>query len=222
MLVKLRGHLQGVTTGNGTVEYPRSHREGAAIAGGAFRFKIVDGNLKADDGANDLVVLGSSLGQANPPTLTLIVVPSARGKSFALDVLPVPNAPSQGADVVDVNLPPTDVGVVLPAQEVKSLDDAKSGALAARDAADAAAAAANAVANSVKDQLSATNQSLNLVLSANNVMRYTTDAARNAANPPNGTWGWAADANNYRHRENGTWVSYDPVIVPGPVDTGVY
>ncbi|AWN22220.1 hypothetical protein DKM44_02360 [Deinococcus irradiatisoli] len=59
-----------------------------------------------------------------------------------------------------------------------------------------------------------------LLLDAVNVVRYTTNTARNAASPPDGTWGWAADQKNYRHREGGAWVSYDPA--PPPPDTGGY
>lgn len=122
----------------------------------------------------------------------------------------------------------------LPQNGVRVLDSGTlSGAIAdvpeAVANANTAAAAANAakvqalqaVADSAQSRL-LSEQALVRLLSTQDgeLYRYPTNAARNAANPPNGVWGWAADHNNYRYRENGAWVSYDPA--PPPPDTGEY
>lgn len=158
MLVKVKGTFTGVTSGNGVVEYPRSHQDGAAIAGGAVKFTIVGGQVKAEDGVSDLMVLGSAVGEAAPPVLRLVSVPAPGTKPFVVEFLPVPNAPEVAANVVDVNKPAADARIILPSAEVAGLGAAKAGALSARDAALAAAAqaaAGGAAANAAAAQAAA-------------------------------------------------------------------
>lgn len=155
MLVRVIGYFVGVTTADGKVEYPRAYRDGAAAAGGAFKFKIVNGLIKAADGVSPLYVLGATDGQPNPPALRLIAVPAAPGKPFDLTFTPIPNDPGNGSDAVNVNVPPANSRIVLPERVVRSLDQAAADARAGAAAALAAVTRADNAASGVYDAIDA-------------------------------------------------------------------
>jgi peptidoglycan/xylan/chitin deacetylase (PgdA/CDA1 family) len=131
MLVKVVGHFAGTQTADGKIEYPRAFIDGALAAGGAFRFKIVNSYIVAEDGVSPLYVLGAQLGEPAPPYLRLIAVPAAPGKPFDLTFAPIPNDAGAGANVVNLNVPDADTAVIVARQEVESLQTAKAQALAA-------------------------------------------------------------------------------------------
>ena len=168
-------------------------------------------------------VYGGELGNGAPPLVTVRVTPTMLVGKTALPTVYQghPREITAGGESWDLSAIGEGSGPVLVTEAERI---GVGAATAAANAAAGSVAAATADLNAKKAQVDAalvsTAQSLGLVLSAANTVRYTTNAARNAANPPEGTWGWAADVNNYRHRESGAWVSYDPA--PGPPDTGGY
>jgi hypothetical protein len=159
MLVKLKGTVvlpQGSPGGSIKIRYPRSHQDNARTAGGMFDGLVTAaGALTAADGT-DLVVLGSALGENDPPILVLTITPTGH-TPYTLSIKPVPNLPVPGAaDVVDITKPsnPTPV-LTSPTIDQLLLDTgtAKAAALAAAAAANAGAGTVAAAVAAIPGQV---------------------------------------------------------------------
>ncbi|MGY2892744.1 hypothetical protein [Deinococcus sp. UYEF24] len=149
MLVKLKGTVvlpAGSPGGIIKIRYPRAHQDNARTAGGMFDGLVTAaGALTAADGT-DLIVLGSALGENDPPTLVLTITPTGH-TPYTLSIKPVPNLPVPGApDVVDITKPSDATPVLTSPTITQLLTDtgaAKTSALAAAGTANTAAGAAD-------------------------------------------------------------------------------
>jgi len=168
------------------------------------------GNLKAADATSDYIVaaaVGGYLGHVATASLTILLNGAPVGGVLRFDLI------ESSPGIVDIKALYLQgkVQPVTPGVLANLTDLLAQATTLVPQMQQALADTAQATALSVQERaLSAQARALLLSTQDGSLLRYPTNAARNAASPADGLWGWAADVNNYRHRESGAWVSYDP------------